>query len=93
MDGPIIPAGLVRVRTTPELTETTVPAGLRSAHRIAAGVWGRLRVLEGTLRFVAEGDPSLTIDLRAGEHVDIAPGLAHHVEPGPDGRFVIDFYR
>lgn len=87
-----MPDRLVLVRTTPELTDTTVPAGLRRAHRVATGVWGRLRVLDGDVRFVFEGTPATAHELRAGDSIDIPPGLAHHVEPGTDSRFLVEFH-
>ena len=47
-----LPPGLMLHRTTDVFTDTTVPAGLLRAHRVAQGLWGRLVVLEGRLRFV-----------------------------------------
>jgi tellurite resistance-related uncharacterized protein len=81
-------------RTTPELTAQSVPPGLLRAHRVARGVWGRLRVLEGGLRFVWEADgEEAGIELAAGDAVVIPPEVAHHVEPGPTCRFVVEFHR
>lgn len=88
-----MPAGLELARTTPEFTETTVPAALLAAHRVGPGVWGRLRVLAGRVRFVFEAEASDGVELSAGEHVDIPPGEAHHVEPLHEARFVVEFYR
>ena len=63
-----LPPGLMLHRTTDVFTDTTVPAGLLRAHRVAQGLWGRLVVLEGRLRFVWEvaesGDP---LDLVGGD--------------------------
>jgi ferredoxin len=91
-DPPRLPDGLRLVRTTPEFTATTTPAGLRAAHRVAAGVWGRLRVLEGRVRFVFEGPPPSARELIAGEAIDIPPDTAHHVEPAAGCRFVVEFH-
>ena len=88
-----MPNGLTLVRTTPEFNDSTVPQGLLAAHQVAAGVWGRLRVLAGSLRFVFEAVPSATFDLEAGEHVDIPPATAHRVELLPGCRFVVEFHR
>lgn len=89
-----LPPGLVLQRTTEAFTTTTVPAGLRRAHRVARGVWGRLRVTEGRLRFVWEEpgaeDP---LDLVDGDSVVIPPDTLHRVEPGPSCRFVVEFHR
>jgi tellurite resistance-related uncharacterized protein len=90
-----LPSGLSLARTTDELTATTVPAGLLRAHRVASGVWGRLQVRGGRMRFVWEQadrhGPAL--ELEAGDSVVIPPDVPHHVEPGDDARFVVEFHR
>jgi tellurite resistance-related uncharacterized protein len=87
-----MPSGLRLVRTTPEFTDATVPAGLLGAHRVAAGVWGRLCVRDGSVRFVFEDPPGTTHDVNAGDHIDIPPGVAHRVDPAPGSRFVVEFH-
>jgi len=89
---PHLPEGVEWVRTTPEFTASTVPAGLLRAHRVAPGAWGVLRVLEGTVTFVEE-ESGVAHPLTAGESVVIPPEVPHHVEPGPDARFVVEFHR
>ena len=93
MSNATMPAGLVLVRTTPEFSAQTVPAALQAAHQIGAGLWGRLRVLKGGLRFVFERDPPITQAIGAGEHIDIPPLTPHRVELQPDCRFVVEFYK
>ena len=89
-----LPTDLSLVRTTDEMTAATVPAGLRRAHRVATGVWGRLRLRSGTLRFVWEGeDAADPVDLTGGDAVVIPPDVPHRVEPGDDARFVVEFHR
>lgn len=87
-----MPGGLTHVRTTSEFTEVTVPAGLFAAHRVAAGVWGRLRVLEGSVCFVFEDPPASSFDVTAGDTLDIPPAVAHRVAPAPGARFVVEFH-
>ncbi len=87
-----MPDGLRLARTTAEFTDTTTPAGLRRAHRVAPGLWGRLRVLEGSVRFIFEHPPATSHDLVAGDTFDIPPDTAHRVEPGPGCRFVVEFH-
>ena len=89
---PEMPAGLALVRQTPEFNDRTTPAGLRRAHRVAAGVWGRLRVLEGAVRFVFEDEPATSHDLGAGATIVIPPDVAHRVEPAAGCRFVVEFH-
>ena len=90
------PSDLELVRTTPEFTETTVPAGLLAEHRVAAGVWGRLVVRTGELRFVFDDDadganPGELVG--AGGQVVIPPELPHHVVIVGPVVFVVEFHR
>ena len=87
-----LPVGVVAVRTTPELTAETVPAGLVRAHRVAKGVWGRLCVRDGVVLFVSE-DTGESRSLAAGDTQVIEPEVPHHVEPAAGARFVVEFYR
>ena len=88
-----LPPDLRLVRTTPVFDETSVPAGLLAAHRVADGVWGRLVVQAGSLAFVFEDDPGGAQRGEAGRHVIIPPGRAHHLELDGPVRFVVEFYR
>ena len=79
-----LPTGLRVVRTTPTWDEGTIPPGLRRAHRLGAGVWGRLRVERGQLRFRAETDPVLHVTVTPDASQAIPPEVDHRVEPeGP----------
>ena len=88
-----LPPGVEMQRTTGELDGESVPAGLMRAHRLAPGVWGRLRVSHGTLGFVWEDTPDDPVALLAGDTLVIPPEVPHHVEPDPDVRFSIEFHR
>ena len=87
-----LPEGLTLERTTEEFTDVTAPAGLLRAHRVARGVWGRLHVDAGTVRFVWE-DAGDALELDAGDAVVIPPDTPHRVEPGPGCRFAVEFHR
>ncbi len=89
---PVMPPGLTLTRTTPEFTESSVPPGLLRAHHVAAGLWGRVCVRAGELRFVFEDSPGTSHQLRAGDSLDIPPAVAHRVEPADTVRFVVEFY-
>lgn len=88
-----LPEGLTLQRTTDEFESGTVPAGLLKAHRVATGVWGRLRVTAGALAFVWEDDPDRPLQLGAGDAVVIPPDTPHHVEPAGGARFLVEFHR
>ena len=87
-----LPEGVVIVRTTPEFTIETVPPGLLGSHRVAPGVWGRLRVDAGSVTFVLEATGE-SRRLAAGEAQVIEPGVQHRILVGVDARFVIEFHR
>lgn len=93
MNRPQLPEGLEHVRTTDVFDESSVPAGLRRAHRVADGVWGRLVVHTGSVVFVFEDEPEQPITVAAGGSLAIPPGRQHHVEfPGPS-TMAVEFHR
>lgn len=87
-----IPETLRSVRTTPVWDQASMPAGLRRAHRVAAGTWGRIVVYEGRLRFTAATTPAIEIELGAGVLQGIPPGVEHCVEPLGAVRFAVEFF-
>ena len=86
-----LPEGLRSVRTSPVWDERTMPAGLRRAHRVAAGTWGRIVVRSGRLRFAAATTPPIDVELGAGSTGGIPPGVLHEVEPVGAVRFSVEF--
>src|SRR5690606_3716072 len=46
-----LPDDVAPYKRTPEFTQDTVPAGLVGEHRTKPGVWGKIVVLEGRLRY------------------------------------------
>ena len=86
-----LPEGLEVVRTTPVWHERSMPAGLRRAHRVARGVWGRLHVQEGRLRFRAATQPPLDVEVGPGQSQPIPPETDHDIEPQGTERFFVQF--
>lgn len=87
-----MPDVLRSVRTTPIWDQDTMPTGLRRAHRIAAGAWGRIVVGDGRLRLAALTTPAIEVELRSGESQAIPPGVEHEVEPLGVVHFSIEFF-
>jgi tellurite methyltransferase len=87
-----LPAGLVAYRRTPIFNQDTIPAGLRSEHRTAPGVWGLITVLEGRLRFRAL-DPVNETMLTPDTPAAVAPQQPHEVAPDGPVRFYVEFHR
>ncbi len=76
-----LPEELRWVRTSPIWDERTIPAGLRRAHRVAVGTWGRIVVHGGRLRFAAATTPPIDIELEVASTQAIPPEVLHEVEP------------
>jgi tellurite resistance-related uncharacterized protein len=86
-----LPGSLHVSRTAGPFDATTLPAGLRRAHRVAEGVWGRLRVIEGSAGISLETDPPIHAELAAGDSQPIPPGVAHAVSVTGPVSLVVDF--
>ena len=87
-----MPDGLRLIRTSVKWDERTMPRGLRRAHRIAAGTWGRIVIHDGHLRFAAQTEPELRTVLSGGSTQAIPPEVEHEIEPLAEVRFSIDFF-
>jgi tellurite resistance-related uncharacterized protein len=88
-----LPEGVAVYRQTPEFSESTVPRGLLGAHTTKAGVWGRIRVLEGALLYrILEPVPE---ERRLEPGIDgiVEPGVEHQVEVSGPTRFIVEFLR
>ena len=88
-----LPEGLAVERTVGPFDETTLPAGLRRAHRIPAGTWGHLRALEGSVDFRIDTDPLVEHHLHAGQTQAIPPEVTHELHPTGSVRLVVDLLR
>ncbi len=93
MSRPRLPDGLDHVRSTEVFDNTTVPAGLLRAHRVADGVWGNLVVHTGAVTFVFDDEPDRPITARAGDPVAIPPARQHHLELDEPATFAVEFHR
>ncbi|MEM9177761.1 MAG: DUF1971 domain-containing protein [Myxococcota bacterium] len=88
-----LPDAAQAYKRTPEFTETTVPAGLERRHDTKAGVWGRIRVLEGRLRYrILEPDVEEHV-LEPGLDGIVEPQVPHHLEMLGPVRFFVEFLR
>ncbi len=88
-----LPEDVAHYKSTPEFTETTIPAGLLRSHSTAAGVWGRIKVLEGTLLYRVL-EPALEEHVLALGHPGIIePQAKHEVAAIGPVRFCVEFHR
>ncbi len=79
-------------KRTDDFTETTMPAGLRKDHATKPGVWGRIVVAEGRLRYKV-ATPPRGFDLAPGRPGVVVPEVRHHVTPMGSVRFHVEFLR
>lgn len=80
-------------KATAVFTEATVPAGLRKDHATKPGVWARIVVAEGRLRYDVQPPLARTFDLAPGTPGIVVPEVRHHVTPLESVRFHVEFLR
>jgi tellurite resistance-related uncharacterized protein len=88
-----LPEGVAHYKSTPEFTETSIPAGLLRSHSTAAGVWGRITILEGALLYRALEPAVAEYLLTPGRPGIIAPQEKHEVAAVGPVRFCVEFHR
>jgi tellurite resistance-related uncharacterized protein len=86
------PEDFVPYKRTPEFTQDTVPKGLMKDHSTKPGVWARINVLEGRLRYRVDA-LNAEFELSKGTPGTVVPEVLHHVEPLGQVRFYVEFYR
>jgi tellurite resistance-related uncharacterized protein len=88
-----LPEDVAPYRRTPEFTESTLPDALRSRHTTKAGVWARIQVLEGSLRYRIL-EPTREEHVLSPERPGIVePEVPHEVELEGRVRFYVEFLR
>ena len=86
-----LPSGLHARRIAGPFDASTVPAALRTSHRVADHTWGRLRVLEGSVGFTMETTPAIAVRLGPGEEQAIPPDVPHALTVDGPVRVAIEF--
>ena len=87
------PEGLAAYRRTPEFDEMTIPAGLQSEHATKRGVWARIHVVSGALRYRVGAPVRRSFRIKPSSIAVIVPEVRHRVEPEGPVRFFIEFWR
>jgi len=88
-----LPDSVEAYQQTREFSESTIPSGLLGAHTTRAGVWGRIRVLEGVLLYRILEPVVEEVLLEPGLDGVVEPGIEHQVEPRGPARFFVEFLR
>ncbi|MFT6437351.1 MAG: tellurite resistance-related uncharacterized protein [Candidatus Azotimanducaceae bacterium] len=88
-----LPKTVAPYKQTPEFDEVTIPKGLLKAHSTKNGVWGKIVILEGELRYQIN-EPEIThYTLDESCHGVVEPEIKHEVAPLGKVRFYVEFYR
>lgn len=87
-----LPDNFVPYKQTPVFTEESVPAGLKKDHSTKAGVWAKIVVTEGKLRYHINALKT-EMELSQDKIGIIVPEVLHSVEPLGTVRFFVEFYR
>ncbi|MDQ3185097.1 MAG: DUF3565 domain-containing protein [Pseudomonadota bacterium] len=87
-----LPNGFIAYKQTPVFTEESLPAALRKDHSTKAGIWAKIIVAEGKVRYrvsALDADMELSQD-KIGI---VVPEVLHNVEPLGATRFFVEFYK
>ncbi|WP_324698916.1 DUF1971 domain-containing protein [Novosphingobium sp. RL4] len=79
-------------KKTPIFDAETLPDAIRKAHSTKAGVWGLLRVLQGSVDLVFHS-PHAVREVTPNNPAQINPEDVHHVEVGGPMQMQVEFYR
>jgi tellurite resistance-related uncharacterized protein len=91
-----LPDGAEHYRSTAVFTEATIPGGLLADHSTKAGVWGRIKVLSGKLRYLISDPRGETFSVLLDPHsasAIIEPTILHRVAPVGPVAFQVDLFR
>ncbi|MEP6879062.1 MAG: DUF3565 domain-containing protein [Nitrosospira sp.] len=87
-----LPNSFIAYKKTPVFTEKSLPGALKKDHATRVGVWGKIIVAEGKLRYRV---PALQADMELSpDKIGIVvPEVLHNVEPLGTIRFFVEFYK
>ena len=88
-----LPQGVTRYAKSPEFTEQSIPEALRTSHLTGEGIWGKIVILEGRLRYRILEPQMREMELSPGTLGIVVPEIAHEVEAMGKVRFHVEFYR
>lgn len=88
-----LPPDVAAYRRTREFSQATLPDALRHRHTTQRGVWGQIRVLEGSLRYRILEPQTEEHTLTPERPGVVEPEVPHEVEPLGEVRFYVEFFR
>ncbi|SOD40036.1 DUF3565 domain-containing protein [Nitrosovibrio sp. Nv4] len=87
-----LPDNFIPYKRTAVFTEESVPGALRKDHSTKTGVWGKIVVEEGKLRYRVS-DLGADVELSPDNTGIVIPEVLHNVEPLGAVHFFVEFYR
>ena len=87
-----IPDSFVAYKKTQIFTEESLPAGLKSDHSTKTGVWGKIIVTEGKLRYCVDTLDAY-VELSLNNPGIVVPEVLHSIEPLGAVSFFVEFYK
>jgi len=88
-----LPEGWREYRRTPAFTHATAPEALRTRHTTKPGVWARIHVVAGALRYLILDPFEAQERLAAGDVGIVLPETGHRLEIEGPVEFFVAFYR
>jgi len=79
-------------KKTPIFTEKSLPTGLKNDHSTKAGVWAKIVVIEGKLRYRVD-TLGIDVELSLDKSGIVVPEMLHSVEPLGTVKFFVEFYK
>lgn len=78
---------------TPEFDESSIPKGLLKSHQTKAGVWGKIIVLEGQLKYTINEPEEEVVILDEHNFGVVEPTIFHQVKPLKTVKFYVEFHQ
>lgn len=88
-----LPTTVAAYKRTDTFTEQTIPNGLLKSHNTKSGVWEKIVILEGELRYRIL-EPEIEDNVLTTEHFGVVePLVLHEVKPLGKVSFYVEFLK
>ena len=87
-----LPGHFVAYKKTPVFTEASIPVNLKKDHSTKIGVWAKIIVIAGKLRYRVNALETDT-QLSPAKFGVVVPEVLHSVEPLGEVCFFVEFYK
>ncbi|MBZ8178571.1 DUF1971 domain-containing protein [Oscillatoria salina] len=88
-----LPKDAICYRKTPVFTQDQIPEGFLTRHSTKKGIWGKINVVSGSLRYRINADILEEHTLTPTKFGIVEPEVPHQVQPLGEVEFYVEFYR